>query len=116
MTLAHGDYKKEVTILDNYSEKIVDVNEAVEEEVKEHENESLQDSVEEIRRVPAMVIDCHRLNIRERPTTYSRVIATVAIGTKLEIIDRKKAGNFYKVVLPNGIEGFCMKDFVKIIS
>lgn len=102
--------------MEKYSENFVAMSDVVEEEVKEHEDEPLQDLGEETKRVPAMVIDCYRLNIRERPTTYSQVIATVAIGTKLEIIDRKKAGNFYKVVLPNGVEGFCMKDFVKIIS
>ena len=94
--------------MDTYSEKIAVINDAVEEEVKEN--------VEETKRVPAMVINCYKLNIRERPTIYSQVVATVAIGTKLEMVDRKKAGNFYKVILPNGMEGFCMKDFVKIES
>lgn len=102
--------------MDTYSEKVAAVSNAVEEEVKENKDVSLQDFVEEKKRVPAMVINCYKLNIRERPTMYSQVVATVAIGTKLEIVDRKKAGNFYKVILPNGIEGFCMKDFVKIES
>ena len=110
MTLAHGDYKKEVTIMDKYSEKIVDVNEEVKEKEQPH------DFVEEVKRVPAMVVNCHRLNIREKPTMSSRVITTVFVGTSLEIIDGKKSGNFYKIILPNGIEGFCVKDFVTIIS
>ena len=112
MTLAHGDYKKEVTMMDKYPEKIVDVNE----EAKEKEKEQSQNFVEEVRRVPAKVVNCHRLNIRERPTMSSRAITTVAVGTMLEIIDKKNSGNFYKIVLQNGIEGFCVKDFVTIIS
>ena len=101
--------------MDVYSEELA-VIDAAEEEVKEYEEEQITDPIEEVNSLSAIVIDCYRLNIREKPTMYSKVLATIIVGTEVEVVEKKKADKFYKVKLSNGVEGFCMKDFIRIKS
>ena len=102
-------------MMDVYSEELTAID-AVEEEVKEYKEERITDPIEEVNSLSAIVIDCYRLNIRERPMMYSKVLATIVVGTEVEVIEKKKTDKFYKVKLSNGIEGFCMKDFIRIKS
>lgn len=60
------------------------------------------------------VINCSRLNIREKPSIDGVIICEIACQTKLVIDKEESTDDFYKVYTPAGIEGFCMKKFVEI--
>ena len=59
------------------------------------------------------VTECIKLNVRKDPSPNAEVIGTVNRGDSL-IIDPSPFGDFYKVITPYGIEGYCMKKFVYI--
>lgn len=59
------------------------------------------------------VTECIKLNVRKEPNPNAEVIGTVNRGDSL-IIDPSPFGDFYKVIIPYGVEGYCMKKFVYI--
>lgn len=59
------------------------------------------------------VTECIKLNVRKEPSTNAEVIGTVNRGDSL-IIDPSPFGDFYKVITPYGVEGYCMKKFVYV--
>lgn len=59
------------------------------------------------------VTECVKLNVRKEPSPNAEVIGTVNRGDSL-IIDPSPFGDFYKVITPYGVEGYCMKKFVYI--
>lgn len=59
------------------------------------------------------VTECVKLNVRKEPNPNAEVIGTVNRGDSL-IIDPSPFGDFYKVITPYGVEGYCMKKFVYI--
>ena len=59
------------------------------------------------------VTECVKLNVRKDPSPNAEVIGTVNRGDSL-IIDPSPFGDFYKVITPYGVEGYCMKKFVYI--
>lgn len=61
-----------------------------------------------------LVVDCLKLRVRTRPNKESEVLCVLDKGDKVEIIKEKSTHKFYKIVLPSGVEGFCLKDFIEI--
>lgn len=76
-----------------------------------YESES-HDEPEEIK--IGLVVDCKKLNIRERPAVDAPIICAVVYQTELMINENESFEEFYKVCTDAGIEGFCMKKFVTI--
>lgn len=62
-----------------------------------------------------VVTDCARLNIREEPNRESEVLGIVNAKDELVIVESESTDEFYKVLMPAGVEGFCMKRYVTII-
>ena len=59
------------------------------------------------------VTECIKLNVRKEPSSNAEIIGTVNRGDSL-IIDPSPFGDFYKVITPYGVEGYCMNKFVYI--
>ena len=60
------------------------------------------------------VYNCVKLNIREAPTKDSDIISVVPAGTTLEIYeDDLMDHEWYRVCTAFGVEGYCMKYFIK---
>lgn len=55
-----------------------------------------------------------KLNVRKKPTMKADIVCTLEHATQVEIDISKSNDEFYKITLPSGIEGYCMKKFVKI--
>lgn len=55
-----------------------------------------------------------KLNIRKSPSTTADVLMTVKNGTRCYILDSNNDA-FFKVELDNGIVGFAMKNYIKLI-
>lgn len=81
------------------------------ENVKEQEVELCDDTA---RNAIGVVTDCLKLNIREKPSKGSRVVAIVTCLDELEISMSDSNDEWYAVCTAAGIEGFCMKKFVAI--
>ena len=59
-----------------------------------------------------VVSECNMLNIRTKPDTNAGIAAIVPAGDTLRIDGSD--GSFFKVCTAIGIEGYCMKKYVKI--
>lgn len=60
------------------------------------------------------VVDCKRLRIRKSPDADSAVLKEIENGTEVMIDLECSTGDFYSIVTESGVEGFCMKKFIKI--
>lgn len=64
-----------------------------------------------------IVVNCEKLNLRKSPLKDSdgaNVITTLLAGTAVVINESDSTPNFYKVTTENGLEGYCMKQFIKL--
>lgn len=59
------------------------------------------------------VNDCSRLNIRKAPNINSAPLCVVDVNTKLVINESNSTADWYSVVTPSGVEGYCMRKFVR---
>ena len=99
----------------NYSKRIEEQNEGVKVE-NDGELEVVKTTSEPISEqqnfIKGTVSNCNKLNVRERPTLTSNVLRVIECNTQVEINVEDSTDDFYKVVI-DGIEGYCMKDFIK---
>ena len=105
---------KTATVTNASTEEVVEVKDeniaepvAVEEVVNETKH------IEPLLPKSGHVTECIKLNVRKEPNPNAEVIGTVNRGDSL-IIDPSPFGDFYKVITPYGVEGYCMKKFVYI--
>lgn len=61
-----------------------------------------------------VVVNCDRLYVRSAPDADANPVKDIACGTELMIDDPESTDEFYKVFTAAGLEGFCMKKFIKI--
>lgn len=60
------------------------------------------------------VTECLLLNVRELPSTESKVLCVIECLTELLIDETFEHDEFFKVYLDTGLEGYCMKKFIAI--
>lgn len=62
-----------------------------------------------------IVCNCKKLNVRERPTKKAKVLR-ILDSDEVILIDTLEARikGWYKVIIEDGIVGYCMEDFIKI--
>ena len=66
--------------------------------------------------MPGIVVNCKKLNLRKSPLKDSdgaNVITTLLAGAAVVINESDSTPNFYKVTTETGLEGYCMKPFIK---
>lgn len=61
-----------------------------------------------------IVSNCETMTIRAEPSIIGDVIGTLPSGSEVMIEDEKPLSGFYKICTASGIEGYCMKHFVKM--
>lgn len=62
------------------------------------------------------VYNCSKLNIRKESNVDSEVLCVVDSGSKLQINLVDSTYGWFSVCTETGIEGFCMKEYVKFES
>ena len=62
----------------------------------------------------AIVVDCAKLNVREEPSPKANVVAIIDASNEVVVYDSESFGNYYKVCTASGIEGYCVKDYLKL--
>lgn len=91
------------------TEEAVETVEAVEEVVHE---EIKIDPV----KIFGNVFDCTKLNIRSEPSLDGEIICTVPVSTEVEIDSGKSTNDWFYIYTDTGIEGFCMKKYIRVKS
>lgn len=71
-----------------------------------------EDSQQE--KVIGIVTDCIKLNIREKPSKDSSVVAVVNCLDELRINNEDSTSDWYAVCTATGIDGYCMRKFVAV--
>lgn len=60
------------------------------------------------------VDNCKMLNVRAEPKSDAEVILAISVTTMVMINPDESTDDFYKVYLADGVEGFCMKDYINV--
>ena len=62
------------------------------------------------------VSGCTKLNVRKLPSRDAEIVSELAEGIKVMIDEKTSTALFYKICTEHGIEGYCMKDFIKVLA
>lgn len=60
------------------------------------------------------VVGAKKLRVRRQANKEAEIICLLNEGDEVKIIREKSTHKFYRVVLTSGIEGFCLKEFIKL--
>ena len=91
------------------------MNEEIKKDVVVEKNDSNTEKQPKVREPRnGVVVDCVKLNVRKSPAADATILAEISVGTKVQIIDKESTKDFYHVCTATGIDGFCMKKFIKI--
>lgn len=95
-------------------DKTVEEQTIMNENMEESNEEQIdtQDEVEET--VLGIINNCTKLYIREESSKESKPLGILEEGTEIIIDLDNSTEDFYKITTYNGIEGYCVKDYVKI--
>lgn len=63
-----------------------------------------------------IVVDCARLNVRKKPKADAEVAVIIDRSAEVMIDEENSTKSFYKVCTEVGVEGYCMKQFIKILK
>ena len=60
--------------------------------------------------------NCKKLNVRKLPSRDAEIISELVEGSEVMIDENESTALFYKICTEHGIEGFCMKQFIKVLA
>ena len=61
-----------------------------------------------------VVVGCANLNVREEASVDSEIISVLEEGDEIMVNDVDSFEDFYGVCTASGIEGYCMKKYIKV--
>ena len=124
MSNKHRDYTKYAKTQDEPAMAVIDAP-SFEEAIEPVETAEVVEPIEVvepaidtvIETVPApkigRVFGCTSLNVRKAPKTNATVICTINCHAEVEIDELESTDDFYKICTASGIEGYCMKKFIR---
>ena len=59
--------------------------------------------------------NCKKLNVRKLPSRDAEIVSELIEGSEVMIDENESTALFYKICTEHGIEGFCMKQFIKVL-
>ena len=62
------------------------------------------------------VTNCLFLNVRAKPSIKADVLCTIAKSEEITIDLDNSKGSFYKVRTASGVDGYCMKKYIALVS
>ena len=62
------------------------------------------------------VNNCKKLNIRKLPSRDAEIVSELIEGSEVMIDEKESTALFYKICTEHGIEGYCVKDFIKVLA
>lgn len=69
----------------------------------------------EVKPMHGYVDNCNRLNVRKESNIKSEIVAVIGVETDVEIIEEASTEEFYRIKTSDGIEGFCMRNYVTVL-
>ena len=66
-------------------------------------------------KLPGIVGNCARLNVRAEPNKMAEVIAVLEAGSEVQLVSEETINGFYNVITADGREGYCMLDYIGIL-
>ena len=72
-------------------------------------------SVEPENRKFGKISNCKKLNVRKLPSRDAEIVSELAEGSEVMIDEKESTALFYKICTEHGIEGYCMKNFIKVV-
>lgn len=129
----HGNYNNRsknylkdnitLTTIDNIIAMTTDNDEAQPEVIDQHiiaEGDTDSSSTASLdiskKNVIGIVDNCTSLNVRANPNLAAPIITAISVGAEVMIDDVHSTSDFYKVCNAAGIEGYCVKRYIKIQS
>lgn len=61
-----------------------------------------------------VVVDCLRLDIRKTPSSDGEVVDVIGCLTDVVVDLGFSTDEFYRIITPTGVEGFCIKKYIAI--
>lgn len=106
-----------VEAIDVMSEPVVEVDETtIAAPVEPLEIKMVEETVDTVaipKTVTGIVVDCSKLNVRVAPNTTATVACVLNAASEIEIDVAKSTDEWFHVCTAAGIEGYCMRKFVK---
>ena len=62
----------------------------------------------------AIVYNCKKLNVRENPKPKANVIMIINEDDEVTVYTDGSVGNYYSIRTESGVEGYCVKDYLKM--
>ena len=62
------------------------------------------------------VSNCKKLNIRKLPSRDAEIVSALIEVSEVMIDEKESTALFYKMCTEHGIEGYCMKNFIKVLA
>ena len=75
-------------------------------------NEAILKAKDEVK--IGVVAECETLNVRKEPSIQSEVMSLIKNLSRVEVDEKNSVGDFYKVRTESGIEGYCMKKYIRV--
>ena len=63
--------------------------------------------------VKGVVVNCAKLNVREKPNTDAEVVCVLNAQSEIEIVVAKSTNKWFYVCTATGVEGYCMRQYVE---
>ena len=67
-----------------------------------------------IKIVKGVVSGCTKLNVRKEAKKDAKVLAVIDVKTKVEVEPDNSTDKWYKIITKDGVEGYCMKEFITL--
>ena len=102
--MSHKNYKRDF----KNNEEVIEETEIVEEEIAVEETEESKSTY-------GIVSSCGYLNVRKEPIKDAdNVLRTIELSALVVVDLDESTEDFYKVICEDGVEGYCMKDYIEI--
>ena len=84
--------------------------------MRETDNLEIKDKKEDVKTIKGKVANCRLLNVRKRPSQNADILRLIKEGDEVELLNYSPNRNFdfYKVLLEDGLIGFCMSKFINV--
>ena len=69
----------------------------------------------QVAKLPGIVGNCARLNVRKEPNKMADIIAVLEAGNEVRLVSEEPINGFYNVIAADGREGYCMCDYIRIL-
>lgn len=74
--------------------------------------EQIDEKIDNVKSHKGIVINTSKLNVRKLPSLESEIIDVIKNKDTLMINPSKSTATFYHVTLNNGLEGYCVRDYI----